>query len=562
MSLFPIVARELRVASRRRSLYTGRTVFALAAIFISGLIMSFNQAAPTTMGASLFYTLSSFAFVYCAMEGIWITSDCVGEEKREGTLGLLFLTDLSGYDVIFGKLAATSLRSICGLLAILPVLAIPLLLGSVTGKEFGRLILVLINTMLLSLSVGICISVYCTKAMKSAVATFAMMIALLGAGPICLFLITMVTKNSPSPINVDTYSVHSALYGMSMVADRAYLAEPWSYWKSLITNHVFMWIFIVTASLAVSKCWQDRPFSGVQLKRKEKLLRADRGSKRYETRLRERLLSRNPVMWLHCRSRLKKLYPWFIFALGGVYWIWGSLRFGSIFYNEAANFIATAYFSSLILKFWIGAESSQRLTDDRRNGSLELLFSTPLRVKDVLSGHWKAILDQFVGPLIFLCVLTLFFAFLLLIESRRLGGSQTTYLVIMLMAHLILFIVDSFALFWCGLWNSVRARHVNRAIGGTLFHVLIVPWILFLGFIIFIILAARGRGFALIGGEEYFILSTWFAIGLGYSLWLITSCRSKLNNQLRLLASTRPGLEKDYKESTLNQGSESLEPTK
>jgi ABC-type Na+ efflux pump permease subunit len=549
MSLFPIVARELRVASRRRSLYTVRTVFALAAIFISGLIMSFNQAAPTTMGASLFYTLSSFAFVYCAMEGIWITSDCVGEEKREGTLGLLFLTDLRGYDVIFGKLAATSLRSICGLLAILPVLAIPLLLGSVTGKEFGRLILVLINTMLLSLSVGICISVYCTKAVKSAVATFAMMIVLLGAAPICVFLIAMVTKPSPSPINVDTYYVHSALYGMSMAADRAYLAEPWSYWKSLLINHLLMWGFVVTASLAVSKCWQDRPFSGAKLKQKEKLLRADRGSKRYETRLRERLLFRNPVMWLHSRSRLKKLYPWFIFALGGVYWIWGSIRFGSIFYNEPANFIATAYFSSLIFKFWIGIESSQRLTDDRRNGSLELLFSTPLRVKDVLSGHWKAILNQSVGPLIFLCVLTLFFALLLLVESRGLGGSQTTYLVIMLMAHLVLLIVDSLALFWCGLWNSVRARYVNRAIGVTLFHVLILPWILFLGLIIFMTLAAQG-GVILIAGEGYYMLSTWFAIGLGYSLWLITTCRSKLNNQLRLLASTKPGLEKDYKETS------------
>ena len=53
------------------------------------------------------------------------------EEARAPAL----LTDLSGYDVVFGKLAATSLRSFCGLLAILPVLAIPLLLGSVTGKE-------------------------------------------------------------------------------------------------------------------------------------------------------------------------------------------------------------------------------------------------------------------------------------------------------------------------------------------------------------------------------------------------------------------------------------------
>ncbi|MFL2923674.1 MAG: ABC transporter permease [Limisphaerales bacterium] len=546
MSLFPIVARELRVASRRRSLYAGRTVFALAAIFISGLIMSFNQAAPNTMGSILFYTLSSFAFVYCAMEGIWITSDCVSEEKREGTLGLLFLTDLSGYDVVFGKLAATSLRSFCGLLAILPVLAIPLLLGSVTGKEFGRLILVLINTMLLSLSVGICISVYCTKAVKSAVATFAMMIVLLGAGPICLFLIAMVTKNSPSPINVDTYSVHSAIYGMSMVADRAYLAEPWSYWKSLITNHVFIWVFIVTASLAVSKCWQDRPFSGAQLKRKEKLLKADRGSKRYETRLRERLFSRNPVIWLHSRSRLKKLYPWLILALsgvlGGVYWVCGNALFGSAFYNEPSNSLATAYFSSVMLKCWIGIESSQRLTNDRRNGSLELLFSTPLRVKDILNGHWKVTLHQFLGPLVFVCLLTLFFALPHLIDSRRLGGNLTTYMALMFLAYLILLVVDSFALFWCGLWNSLRARHVNRAIGATLFHVLIVPWILFLGFII--VITVNPNIVHYFENVPLFIAIMWFSIGLGYPLWLISSCRRLLNNQLRLLASTKPGLEK------------------
>ena len=70
--------------------------------------MFFMQtAAPSTMGMSLFYTLSSFTFFYCAMSGIWVTSDCISEEKGEGTLGLLFLTDLKGYDVVFGKLAAT-----------------------------------------------------------------------------------------------------------------------------------------------------------------------------------------------------------------------------------------------------------------------------------------------------------------------------------------------------------------------------------------------------------------------------------------------------------------------
>jgi hypothetical protein len=118
MRLFPIVGRELKVASRQRSLYMGRTLFALAAIFISGMFMFFMQSAsPSMMGMSLFYTLSSFAFFYCAMTGIWITSDCVSEEKREGTLGLLFLTDLRGLRYCIWKtglhIAEVHLRTAC-----------------------------------------------------------------------------------------------------------------------------------------------------------------------------------------------------------------------------------------------------------------------------------------------------------------------------------------------------------------------------------------------------------------------------------------------------------------
>jgi ABC-type Na+ efflux pump permease subunit len=565
MRLFPIVGRELKVASRQRSLYMGRTLFALAAIFISGMFMFFMQtASPAMMGMNLFYTLSSFAFFYCAMAGIWITSDCVSEEKREGTLGLLFLTDLRGYDIVFGKLASTSLRSICGLLAIFPVLGIPLLLGSVTGEEFGRLILVLINTMLLSLSVGICMSVYAAKAMKSAFATFGIMILLLGAAPICWFFSAMITGDPPSTKAFDTYFYHSAIYGMRMMTERAYMVKPWAFWKSLIANHVFMWGFLVTASLAVSKRWQDRPASSAQLKRKEKILKADRGSAGHKSKLRERLLSKNPVMWLYSRSRFKTIYPWIIFALGGLYWIWGSLRFGRDFYNEPANYIATAYISSVILKCWIGAESSQRLTDDRRSGALELLFSTPLSVRDVLNGHWMAILRQFLAPVIFVCALTIFSSLLLLVDSGRLGASQTTYWTTIFMAHLVMLVVDCLALFWYGLWNSAQARYVNRAISGTLFHVLMLPWIVYILFIMsfFTMLRFQVRRITLPVSEEYFMLGTWFAISLGYSLWLITSSRSKLITQLRLFATTRPGEEKLSKEYEKVQGAASLEPTK
>src|SRR5207247_5618088 len=82
------------------------------------------------------------AVVYCLLRGVGLTADCLSEEKREGTLGLLFLTDVRGYDVVFGKLVATSLNALYGVLAIVPVLAVPLLMGGVAAGEFGRIALV------------------------------------------------------------------------------------------------------------------------------------------------------------------------------------------------------------------------------------------------------------------------------------------------------------------------------------------------------------------------------------------------------------------------------------
>ena len=110
---------------------------------------------PTAgIGRSLFNLLSLAAFGYCVVAGIRGTSDALSQEKREGTLGLLFLTDLKGYDIVLGKLAATSLNAFYGLLAIFPVMAISLLAGGVAGAEFWRVVLVSVNNLLFSLAVG------------------------------------------------------------------------------------------------------------------------------------------------------------------------------------------------------------------------------------------------------------------------------------------------------------------------------------------------------------------------------------------------------------------------
>src|SRR5436190_11090789 len=105
MTFLPIVARELRVAARRRGTYWTRLGAALTALALGGWIMLMpGVRSPQMLGITLFVALSVVAYIYSLLAGIFTTADCLSEEKREGTLGLLFLTDLKGYDIVLGKL--------------------------------------------------------------------------------------------------------------------------------------------------------------------------------------------------------------------------------------------------------------------------------------------------------------------------------------------------------------------------------------------------------------------------------------------------------------------------
>ena len=128
----PIVQRELLVASRGLASWLWRWIVAIVAVAFGGLWLLFasigQSAGPGLQGDVFFAILSWACFGYCLLSGLWTTTDSLTREKTEGTLGLLFLTDLRGYDVVLGKMFTGSLRSFYGVLAVLPVLALPLLL--------------------------------------------------------------------------------------------------------------------------------------------------------------------------------------------------------------------------------------------------------------------------------------------------------------------------------------------------------------------------------------------------------------------------------------------------
>src|SRR6266511_636246 len=135
MIFLPIAERELRVAARSRRTYWSRALAAFVLIVIALVIFdSYGRFGRSKVGGQqVFSALAYLALAYSLFAGAALTADCLSSEKREETLGFLFLTDLKGYDVVLGKLLATSLRGLCALMAVCPSLAVTLIMVVVTG---------------------------------------------------------------------------------------------------------------------------------------------------------------------------------------------------------------------------------------------------------------------------------------------------------------------------------------------------------------------------------------------------------------------------------------------
>src|SRR5262252_6162971 len=124
MGTLPIVERELRIAARSARTFRSRWMSAALALGIFFLLYWSFGSRGGWAGTKIFAILSLLSFLYALFAGIILTADCVSSEKREGTLGLLFLTALRASELISGTILATSLRAFYGLVAAFPILGI------------------------------------------------------------------------------------------------------------------------------------------------------------------------------------------------------------------------------------------------------------------------------------------------------------------------------------------------------------------------------------------------------------------------------------------------------
>jgi ABC-type transport system involved in cytochrome c biogenesis permease component len=538
MTSLPIVDRELRVSARRRSTYWNRLGVALAGLLIGGWAMLIFWRRPSSeLGMGLFAFLSVIAFGYAILAGIFTTADCLSEEKRDGTLGLLFLTDLKGYDIVLGKLAATSLNAFYGMLALFPILAIPLLLGGVTVEEFWRVVLVCVNNLFFSLAVGMFCSSISRDERKAMLLAF-LILLLFAAGPAVTGMVLQEWFGVPMEakrtfvalfITNPVYGCFGAFHGFRG-------APPVElFYPNVICVHALGWCFLTVASVIVPRTWQDRAESSAALRRRRWWQWASFGDPGARAALRRRLLDQNPFYWLASRGRLKHSLVWAFLGFGAVIWGLG-LRFDPRNWREAPSYVITAILVHTVLKLWLAGEACKRFALDRRSGALELLLSTPMQVGEIVRGQLLALLKQFAGPA--LVVVGVDFIFLMTYASDKDWVSVW-------LAGTAVFIADLVALSWVGMWMGLRSRGVNRATAASVVRVMVLPWVIWgmvlttVALLLEFVFRSRSLPKWLEVDFPSFPIWFWFLISMANNLLLGTLARVRLLTRFRQAALQR-----------------------
>jgi ABC-type transport system involved in multi-copper enzyme maturation permease subunit len=528
MTFLPIVDRELRVAARRHSTFWSRLALALAAVAIGVLLYLANTRTPRQLLAKVvFGGLAVLGLFYGLASGRRSTADCLSQEKREGTLGLLFLTDLKGYDVVLGKLVATSVTSLYGLLAIVPVLAIPLLLGGVTNGEFWRTVIVLVNTFLFSLAVGVFASVLTRDAQQAMGMNLLLLLGITAAPPAAAGVIAALY---PGHRIVHELFYSCPAYSLFFSLDTNYISEPSYYWYSVGVTHALTWGLVALASWIVPHTWQDQRSGKREPFWRDWWQNLVFGRPEQRRDLRRKLLEINPFCWLASRARFKPLGVWLFLGFVLCWWLYMRL-FAGVNWTDEPLSLATALMLNSVLKLWIAIEAVQRLAEEQKMGSLELLLSTPLNEREIFRGQFLALKRQFLKPLALVIITEVLFLFAIYryaTISTEDSGKQIAFGV----AGIVLLILDIAALPWVAFSSALVSRNPNHASVRTIVRVLVFPWV---GFAVVVAVAnlftrpGDGLGW-------WFLLNLWFWLGVATDLVLGLPAWWQLRTRFREIA--------------------------
>jgi hypothetical protein len=339
-----------------------------------------------------------------------------------------------------------------------------------------------------------------------------------------------------TPQLVTAWLMPSAGFSYYGAFDANYKLAPADFWWSVAVIHGLGWIALVLATVIAPRAWQDRPAGAQRLRWREHWHWWSYGNSAERTEFRRHLLDRGAYFWLSARARLGPAYVWGVLGLVGCGWVWGIAKTRRDWFEEG-TYVLTGLLLNFIIKAWFVLEAGKQLAEDRKQGALELLLSTPLTVLDILRGQRLALERQFLGPV--MAVLMVFFLFLTASSSDAMSQQipeEHALWMLFWTALMVMLVADLAGLYWVGMWEGLIAKNPTRATATSVGRILVLPWV---------VLGLGGMVVALVGPniEDKLVLKlllgSWLGLGLAADLVFGARARHKLLTEFRLAATRR-----------------------
>lgn len=422
MTLIPIIARELRIQARLTSTYWLR-VLGVGSLLLTALYFAKSEGLGPNLGGRLFSYLNFTMF--CS---IWIlvplfTADCLSREKREGTLGLLFLTPLKARHIVLAKVLAQALRALVLWLVVLPVLTIPFLLGGVSWKEAAMSVLINFSCICWALAAGLLASSVCRVWLRSLLcagilsATFLLSFLFASGVGLLLMLWTLnnpsssifnLIGNNPDEFFRETFNMvtgYQGYWGAIFQGASPLIIRQLLKLEAIIAAFSILLLFaaILLAAIGVRRGWRDRPVSRLQLWFNRRMCTPVIGVSFFRRWMRHKL-EHNPIGWLEQRTWTGRMVTWGWFAVMiSLY----SLAFRDTGFHRA--FEALQHFLALLLIGSLAVAAAGSFRRERETGLLELLLVSPTTESQIIGGRLRGLWGQFLPALLVLVAIWIYF---------------------------------------------------------------------------------------------------------------------------------------------------------
>jgi ABC-type transport system involved in multi-copper enzyme maturation permease subunit len=373
---WPVVQRELREAARWRWGGWLRLAGALGGVFVFWSVSSNDLASGWSL--NLFDRVHALLLCLICVVVPALTADSIARERREGTLGLLFLTQLTAWGIVLGKTLAQSLRVLILCMAVVPVLSISFFLGGVTWDDLMRWVVLEIIAGMLCVAAGVVAS----SLARSRVTAFALTVLFLP------FLVLVVFRGLVVQLWIQTLFDAITDMGVVFTATTPKVGiKDLASWPCFVIAAMILLAALRVAGFCVNRSWRDKVPS----------VRRQNWVKRYCTpvlkrwfagRMR-RSLEWNPIAWLQQYSWKARLSKWGLclffvilecFAMDGKY-----PYYLNTLLTVLLLILAAAYTFAGVNGFF----------QEKKSGALELILITPLSVDRIIFGRIWGMWQQF-----------------------------------------------------------------------------------------------------------------------------------------------------------------------